>query len=294
MRRNSLLIGAASLALGLSTARAGAAVFASSVVSYDPGSAVSNDGFLNTFTRPASATGAPDPITGEGNGFPNVLNPFSPAYEDDEIVLVGEGGHLTLRLPNYVNVGPGLEIGVISNAGLQDASFFGGGSPGTNYPTAKSFSGGVAEVRVSENGTSWVSLGKVTFNLPTNYYTNVTDPYQESAPSSPQAADFGKPFDGTLSMFDGENFTQTIATLDGSGGGTWLDLSNRGLTRVGYVEFIVSDDTPNVIDRLGIDAVVIANGKAGAPVQTPEPGGALTVGGAILLLRRRHSRRIGG
>jgi hypothetical protein len=260
--------------------------FAAGVVSYTPGGSDPN------FQTPAAALGAPDGISGENAaatnyfGFPNVLSPFSPAYQGDEVVQIGEGGQLTLRLANFVNVGAGKRLGVISNVGLQDSPSFNG----QNLSPAATFGGGVARVKVSQDNVNWVDLGNVTFNVPSLYYVNA-GPYDASAPASPQLTDFGKPFEGTLASFDGKDFAGTVdafkvAAGGYSGGGTWLDLSSSGLAQVGYVQFLVPDDgDPLTVNRFAIDSVSIANGAVGAA--TPEPGSLALIGLSVLVLRRK-------
>ncbi len=269
-----------------SMAKAGS--YAAGVISYTPGTASAS------FQTPNAALGAPDGISGENPaatnyfGFPNVLSPFSPAYQGDEVVQIGEGGQITLRLANYVNVGAGKRLGVITNTGLIDSSptFTGG-----NGPVAATFGGGTARVKVSSDNQTWVDLGLVNFNIPNLYYVNA-GAYDSAAPASPQLTDFGKPFEGTLASFNGKDFAGTVdafkvAAGGYSGGGTWLDLSGTGLSQVGYVQFIEEDDGNALTDnRLSIDAVSIANGAVGTA--TPEPSGLICLLGAGLILRRRR------
>lgn len=264
--------------------------YAAGVVSYTPGSASAS------FQTPQAALGAPDGISGENPnasnyfGFPNVLSPFSPAYQGDEIVQIGEGGQLTLRLANYVNVGAGKRLGVISNVGLDDVTPH---ATGGNGAVASTFGGGTARVRVSSDNQNWVDLGPVTFDIPSLFYANA-GPYDSAAPASPQLTDFGKPFEGSLASFNGKDFAGTVdafkvAAGGYSGGGTWLDLSGTGLSQVGYVQFIVADDGDPLTDnRFAVDAVSIANGAVGA--QTPEPSSAilLVFAGALTACRRRR------
>ena len=86
-------------------------------------------------------------------------------------------------------------------------------------------------------------------------------------------ADFGKPYVGTLGDFDGLTYPQILAELDGSAGGTWLDLSGAGLSRVGFIRFDGTGDGP-----FELDAVSLASGKIGAPVPEPMSGLLLAVG----------------
>jgi hypothetical protein len=276
---------------GASTA-VSAATFAGGVVSYDRG------GGDATWSNPAAAVGSPDGVSGENSnatnyfGFPNVLSPFSGAYQGDEIVEVGEGGQLTLRLARYAVVGAGKRLGVFTNVSLQDASY----PSGQNFSPAKAFSAGSAEVRVSADGVNFVSLGTVRFDAPNLYYVNA-GPYDAAPPASPQLTDFGKPFAGTLASLGGKDWAGTLdvfkATGGGySGGGTWLDLSATGLLQVGYVQFVVADDgDPLTKSKIDIDAVSVANGAVGA--ELPEPAG-LAVCGVVAVVcggRRRGRRR---
>jgi hypothetical protein len=267
-----------------------AAAYASAVLSYTPGTADAN------FTTPTAALGAPDGLSGENPaasnyfGFPNVLSPFSPAYQGDELVQIGEGGQITLRLSNYLNVGAGKRLGILSNVGLMD------GDPtnfsGQNATPASAFGGGAPTVRVSKDNVNWVTLGPVNVNIPNLYYVNA-GPYDSAPPASPQLTDFGKPFEGTLASFDGKDFPGTVnafKTADGgySGGGTWLDLSSTGLTQVAYVQLLLPDDNnPNTDARFALDALSIANTATGAPL--PEPSLALVAITLPIFLRRRRN-----
>jgi len=257
-----------------------AAMFASKVVSYDPGTASATD---PTYTDPSAALGSPDGMTGVEAGFPNVLSPFSPAYDVGQIVVIGEGGELTLQFPQPVQVGSGPAIGVISNSGLIDTSYPSGqaGDPAGN------FGGGSADVSVSADGIHWASLGEQEFINPANYYLNA-GPYDATPPASPQLADFGKPFAGTLASFNGENNSQILATLDGSGGGSWLDLSGSGLAQINFIEFSVPTDGTSfggtIGSRMVIDAVAVANDHVGVPEPT---SWVLMLGAGGLMLRRR-------
>src|SRR5687768_10653946 len=130
-----------------------AAQFASQVVSYTPAVAEPD------LRDPAAALGSPDDVTGENPlasryfGFPNILSPFSPAYQGDEIVGVGEGGQITLQLSHFAIPGPGREIGIFSNFGLRDADY----PNGTNTNPASSF--GLRRpinVEVSADGVTFV------------------------------------------------------------------------------------------------------------------------------------------
>ena len=188
--------------------------FADQVVSYTPGADVT------TYNQPGSALGKPGGNVGSGT-----FNPFVPNFATTELVQVGFGGELTLQLSNYVTVNytPGVrEIGVWENVGLT-------ASGGSARNPAEVFGADSAVVSVSADGVNWFSLNSgqpILFNLPGNYYVNAAG-INTAPPASPVLADFGQPFTGTLADFNGQSFADTIATLGGSAGGTWLDLDTR-------------------------------------------------------------------
>lgn len=229
--------------------------FADQVVSYVSGTGV------GSFTDPTSALGKPGGNIGSGT-----FNPFSPNFATTELARVGFGGELTLSLSNYVTVDytPGVrEIGIWENVGLV------AGTGGATNP-ATVFGADSAVISVSADGINWFSLNSgqpILFTLPGNYYANATAT-NDPPPASPVLADFGKPFTGSLSDFDGKSFSDVLATLNGSAGGTWLDLDETGLSQVGYIRFdgIASGQT------LEINGVGINGTLAGAAV--PEPSAA--------------------
>lgn len=253
-----------SLVVAALSGPARAVVTGSTVVSYQPGDATS-------FTDPAAAVGLPVGDTSFG-----ALTPFNPPFKPEHIVIVGAGGGITLRLSAPVPTGgAGPEIGVFSNNGLIDVSPTGSGTAGT--PAATFSPPGSARVSVSSDGMTFVPLGTdpFVFENPTNYYTDVTiDNF--SAPLGNVAADFSKPFTGTLSSLGGLTYPQIVQLLNGSAGGTWLDVSASGLPTVEYVRFEVP---AGGAQRLVFDAVSAV----------PEPGSAaLFLPAAALLLRRRR------
>ncbi len=95
-------------------------------------------------------------------------------------------------------------------------------------------------------------------------------------------ADPSKAFTGTLASFNNENYSQVMSTLNGSAGGTWLNLASTGLSGVNEVAFVVPDSTTY---SLYVQAVV--------GVTTPEPAGLslLAIGAAAMLLRPRRKTR---
>jgi hypothetical protein len=229
------------------------AQFATAVISYDSGTNPAAG-----YSDPHTALGAPERFTGEGS-FPGYVTVFNPAFGTDELVSIGSGGHLTLRLSHFVVPDPaGPEIGVFTNVGIADE----------NYPNGQAgnplFAFGVDEalVEVSANGITWESLGVTTFDIPTQGYTDVANTVE---------SDFQQPFVGDLSDFNGLALSDPanpdiLELLAGSGGGTWLDISATGLAQVGYVRFSV----PGTSDaNFELDAVSISTTALGGVV--PEP-----------------------
>ena len=170
---------------------------------------------------------------------------------------------------------PAPEIGVFENFGLVDVDFPNGqaGNPAGGFGPPDS-----ALVEVSENGTSWVSLGNVAFDVPTNGYTDLTDPYSPTAGSVP--SDFQQPFTGGLASFNGLKYFDAAATdmlevLAGSGGGKWVDISGTGLAQVGFIRFsLPSDGSAGATVNFEIDGVSVSHAAMGGVV-VPEPASSL-------------------
>jgi hypothetical protein len=247
------------MVLGVSSAHA-ALTTSDSVVSYVSGGDAYNDS--------SAALGLPEADT----GFGTILTPFNAAWQDTDLTGISPGGSLELHLSQPVTT-TGRTLGIHAGVGLVDTAWPTGvaASPAVTYTSLRQ-----ATVQVSANGADWVSLGDIAFDLPTNYYSEgITSPGNASLPGT-GVADFSKPFTGDLSDFSGRNWTGVLELLDGSAGGTWLDLSKTGLSQVSYVKFDVGTG-----QRMLLDSVV--------GVAVPEPGIALILLGAGLLgLRRRR------
>ncbi|HEY3393421.1 MAG TPA: hypothetical protein VGK58_11990 [Lacipirellulaceae bacterium] len=265
------------------------AQYGAAVVAYDPGATP-----VTGFTTPAAAIGQPERFTGEG-AFLGIVSPFNPPFRANEIVSVGEGGHIVLRLSHYaVPQVAGPEIGVFENVGLVDVNYPIGqaGSPAGPFGPLDS-----AVVEVSADGAQWVTLGNITFDVPTNGYTDLPDPYWSKPGGVP--SDFQKPFLGSLSSFNGLRYSDAggpdmLETLAGSGGGTWLDISAAGLSQVGFIRFSLADDLDaNTRLNFELDAVSIAHGAVGSPV-VPEPGTAALCCISLIGLRLQWRRRLPG
>ncbi len=278
------------------------------VISYNPG-VIQAAGEVGPplYNNPATALGLPDDVSGEtgqnpfGSIFPNVLSPLSPPYEADEIVEIGPGGHLTLRLSHYALAAPGYSLGVFANAGLignydpVTFEFLGVANP------AGTFGAESAMLEVSEDGNTWVALNDgspILFNMPANYYKNA-GVFDAAPPANPQPADFQLPIAPDLGVFAGQSEAGMLAALGDSAGGYWLDLSATGLTQVGYLRFSVPQSAlptapygPGDLDLVvfELDAVSIARGAIGAPT-VPEPATLLLVAMTSIGLAARFGRR---
>lgn len=247
-----------------------AAQYASSVISFSPGT-----GPTPGFSNPAAALGSPERMTGEGV-YPGAVTPFNAPWGADELVSIGADGHITLKFSNYVLPRSGPEIGVFENAGFV-FNFENGGT--TAGPTT--FSEDPAIVEVSADGLSWISLGSTMFNIPSNGYLDASDAF---ATTGSVPSDFRQPFTGSLSDFDNKTWPEVLDVLDGSGGGTWLDISATGLPRVGYIRFSVSSG------NFELEAVSIANGAMGGVVPEPTAAALSVMGMLLTALGRRRSR----
>jgi hypothetical protein len=263
--------------------RIATAQFATEIVSYDQGTTPAIDFSSGLpYNISAAAIGSPARFTNDSS-FPSIVSPFSPPFLRDQIVSIGEGGELTLRLSNYaLPLATAPQIGVFSNVGIVDTNYPTGqaGSPATTFGTDS------AKVEVSPDDVSWISLGKIDFDIPTNGYTDIASPYA-GAPGN-ALSDFQKPFTGSLSDFSELKYNNgggdILSLLDGSGGGKWLDLAGTGLPKVGFIRFSVADDG-NSATKLNfeLDAVAISHAALGGAT-VPEPASVLLVAELLAML----------
>lgn len=270
------------LLTGLFTGTATATVItADQVIDYSAGT-IKSSYWGDPYTNPGAALGlpqltqnVPDEFDAGGNQIAfadnSAITPFNASFNPQNVVAVSDGGSLTLHLGSPVVIGPGAALGVHAAVGLNDASY----PNGLNHDPAQTYTDPrVADLLVSADGMHWTDLGTHTFDVPTNIYTDAADPYG-GHPGS-QLADFSKPFAGNLHSFDGQTWGQTLATLDGSAGGTWIGLSGVALADVNYVRFSTSTGQTAYVDAVVGDSAV------------PEPatGGAVVIV-LVALLRRR-------
>jgi hypothetical protein len=268
--------------LFLSPAASHAAHFADSVVSYSPGATYQSPASFDpsfvpppgavdqSYINPSAALGGLNADTGFGQ-----LTPFNAAFASTDLVGIGAGGELTLHLDTAAAT-TGKTLGIHAGVGLIDGDYPNGTNltPPFPYTTPR-----LAEVLVSQDGSTFYSLGVQTFDMPSNYYSQgIATPGSPTVSGPLVPADFSKPFTGTLDSLSGETWPQMLATLDGSAGGTWLDLSGLPISGVNYVQF----KADNLGDTTYIDSVVVD------PPSVPEPASLAVLGfGSLALLLRR-------
>ena len=291
-----LIVATASCALAISP-RAGAAQFATSAPQYTMGNVYTASGAV--FGNPATALGAPAPVVGASTAFAGVLSPFNAHYETDQLVAIGRGGSITLQFASPVPVTADREIGVFTSASFIDADYPNGTvpTPAQSAATVEYGARRTALVEVASPSGSFVPVGRVVFDTPTNYYANATNPYQYPPPANPVVADFSHPFTGNLASLAGRTFAQLLQGLGGSAGGTWIDVPQElGLSRIESVRFsdplwLLPDGT-TVETRTSIyDANFVkpADLFIDAVSGVPEPAGlTLVVLGGVMIRRRRR------
>lgn len=259
----------------------GAPITADAVVDYSAGT-VKNSYWGDPYTIPTSALGLPDLTQNVPDKFDSggnqiayadnsAITPFNASFNPQNVVAISDGGTLTLHLSVPIVIGPGAALGVHSAAGLNDSSY----PNGQNYNPAQNYTDPrVADLLVSGDGTHWTDLGVHPFDSPTNVFSDVPDPYGSQPGNTP--ADFSKPFFGGLHAFDGQSWAQTLATLNGSAGGTWFDLSGLAPGDVNYVRFATTAGQTMYVDAVVGDSSV------------PEPAAiSLVVGLLVICVRRR-------
>lgn len=255
-----------------------AAVYtAAEVLNYTAGTGVSA-----SLQNPSAALGLPNPTVPGAFGYPSQnYNPFAAHWDGNNIVQVGFGGQITLRLERFIVVTPGmLELGVWENVFLVQGS----GPAGTAGNPAAVSGSDSAGVEVSADGVNFVSVGTKTFNWFGNYWS---DSPGTSSTGGSQIADFGKPFTGVLSNFNGLGYADVLNRLDGSAGGTWIDLDASGLSQVGWIRF--SGVVPGT--TLELDALAINSSLSGA-LTIPEPSTFILLSVSTVLLIYYARKRI--
>jgi hypothetical protein len=249
-----LLLCAALLQLAVSAEVVGSspAYTAAEVASYAPGS-----GVFAGLAAPSAALGLPSAVTGT-NSWDGNFSPFNSHYGNGEIVQVGQGGHITLRLERFVHPSPG-----VASIGVWENVFLVTGVDGRVGTPPGLFGADSAFLEASADGINFVPVGFFEFGWFGNYWADSLGPYATSPGSI--RADFGRPHGKSVLDFSGADYASVLSLLGGTAGGTWIDLSVTGLERVGWIRF---GGVP-VGGTLEIDAVSINRALAGAPTSIP-------------------------
>lgn len=210
-----LVLATASLVLHTSTSAVASSFFAGEVVSYDPGV-----GFVARFTSPETALDEPSQV----NPFTEVTDPFNPPYGTNQIVSIGAGGSLIVKIAtpilNHPNNLHGLDFTIFGGAGFiitNDFDLTTYNWVGTPATDGSLFAQSTGETRVS------VSRDGVTF--------------YELNPALAPAVDYFPPTDSagsaqvpllpglTAGDFAGASLDDIRTLYNGSAGGASYDIS---------------------------------------------------------------------
>lgn len=209
--------------------------WADSVVSYYEGV-----GAAPGYTVATVATGEPTRFTGE-DIWPGVVSPFNAPWLANEIVSIGNGGHLVLSFDEPVQDDPnnpwGIDLIVFGNTGFIDGAW-----PSAIVSGIFSNDNGIIEV--SADGKQWIAITSLfADNLwPTCGYGD-SQPYDSVEGLSP--TDFTMPLDPRLTFDDVMDLDHTtlMTYYRTSGGGTGVDLSETGLSEISYVRISASESS---------------------------------------------------
>jgi hypothetical protein len=261
----------------VSTAVSLQAQYATEVLRYESGTGFATEfGTGLGYTLTSAVLGEPSRFTPGPFGGP--VDPFSPPYQREQLLSVGQGGLLEIRLDQPLLNDPrnpfGIDLLVFSNTGfvIINGDFSGGGiTDGSRFGD----DGGTARISVSADGLQYYVLDPVRA------------PGLESGLPTAGAGDFTRPADPGLSQADlaGLGLAGLGLRYDGSAGGTGYDLAwaldaggqSVNLASASYVRIEV------LSGRVDLDGVAAVR-------SVPEPGtiALLAVGlGGCLLARRR-------
>ncbi len=275
--KNSVVraLGAAGLLAAVAAAHA-ADPWAAEVIRYDPGSSPAAG-----YTAPTMSLGPPTRVTGGFFGFPSNVTMFNPPFGPDEIVSIGEGGHLTVRFDRSISDDPGhlhgVDLIVFGKLAFIDADY----PNGRQFSPPLTFGSSPLAVEVSADGQTFVPVARPANALfPTQAWL---DAPADGSGTAGVPADFLKPMNPALTLadFSGLSYAQSLARYDGSGGGTPIDLAGTGLAEAWYVRLTLADDG-NPDTQL--------HGEIDALAAVPEPTTAALIGLATLLGRRVRRR----
>ncbi len=281
---------ACSLGIGIADATA-AAEFAGSVV---------------TQTNVTNAAGALGGFATSEGGY--AIDPFFPAYPQTTptpvLATVASGGALTLEFASPVTLSSQTYLGIYSSVGLSNTVTTMGSQPATSPLSAPGSiasdfgqislsTPSYARISVSADGTHFVPLNgglPILFDNPTNAYTDVSDTvslggttFVDPVPGTHLAA--ATPFTGNISDFAGQTESQILRTLNGSAGGTWLNLGGIASSSINYVKYVKFSVPAG--ESAYINAVAISD--PALPVPEPAALTLLAIPAILGLYRRRRA-----
>jgi hypothetical protein len=192
--------------------------FADTVLSYNSGTGFATEfGTGLGFTNSASALGEPSRVTPGEFGGP--VDQFNSPYLRDQVVSLGAGGSLTVRLDSPVSNDPshpyGIDFMIFGNSGfvIVNGDFTGGGiTDGSLYGSNE---GGQTRVSISSDGLNYYQLDPAFAPLVDGLYP--TD----------GSGDFHLAVNPQLNnaSFNNKGLADFRSLYGGSGGGTGFDLS---------------------------------------------------------------------
>jgi len=242
MRTNVFLLAGLAVSAAPSVALAQGLLdpWAAEVVEYTPGADVPMG-----FDDPSSALGEPTRYTGVGS-FPGAVTPFNPAFLASEVVTIGAGGSLTMRLGTPAvdaAFNPyGVDLILFHNGGYIDAAFPAGVVGGAF------FDGG--SIEVSQDGVEFFMVGvEAESDYPTLGYLDLPGPFTEVRGLAP--SDFRLPVNPDVDS-DGMGFDELVTAYNGSGGGVGIDIGAVGLSEVNFVRITAGDGQSPDIDALAV------------------------------------------
>lgn len=214
--------------------------WAAEVVEYTPGADVPAG-----FDDPTGALGEPTRYTGVGS-FPGAVTPFNPPFLAAEVVTIGAGGSLTLRLgtPAFdAAFNPyGIDLILFHNGGYIDAAFPAGVVGGTF------FDGG--SIEVSQDGVEFFAVTPAAEDhYPTLGYLDLPTPFTEER--GDVLSDFRLPVNPAFDP-DSTGWDDLVTAYNGSGGGVGIDIGSVGLFEVNFVRITASDGQSPDIDALAV------------------------------------------
>ncbi|MSU36662.1 MAG: PEP-CTERM sorting domain-containing protein [Pedosphaera sp.] len=283
--RRSALQAFAAIIRSLTAALIASSAFAqsaSSVIGYQPGSGFATEFSSGAgYTNPAAALGLPSRETPGPFGGP--IDPFNPPYLSSQLLSLGTGGALTLRLDQPLRDNPahpfGVDFCIFGGAGfiITNGDYSGGGRT-----DGALFGGGDARTRVS------VSQDGVHF-----YALNPSlAPDVENLFPTDGLGRFDKPVDPSFKGpdFSGQDLAGIRSRYRGSAGGTGYDLAwaqdadgkSIRLEEVSFIRLEVTSGHVEVDGLVGVSAV-------------PEPSvwGLLIIGCGSFLGVTRWRGRLG-